>query len=323
VDGTVQRTADTLVVAIQLIDTRDNTVAWAEQFSASARGVENIQGIVAARIATTLHAGLRETEKHAILRRQPRDLDVYELTLRGLALKHQFNADATLEGRRGLEEALARDPSYAPALLNLAWLNVTDILNQFTGEWGMSRLDEVIAQFNRAIELDPNLPNAYQGLSRAMTVKGDLEEAHQLIRRALELGPSDADNLLFLGTVLVQRGEIAAALRAEEQALDLNPLRPSYYSRHYAEALWAAGQNGKALEQSEECLRKASKFTHCTIFRALALVGLGRVEEAQTLYRVTAAQGTNFETSVRAIVPKPADLATRYQRDIGLAGQGP
>ena len=320
VDGTAQRIGEALTVAVQLIDTRDNTVAWADEFTATAENVDQIQPAVANKIAITLHSGMRETEKQAILGHPPRDLDVRELTLLGLALKHQFNADATREGRHALEEAIARDPHYAPAWAYLGWLNVTDILNQFSGEWGMSRLDEVITEFNRAIELDPDLPVAYQGLSRAVTFKGDLDEALRLIRRAIELGPGDADNLLFLATVLHQKGDAEGAVRAAEQAIDLNPLRPAYYSRHYAEILWGAGRYAESLEQSEDCLRKAPKFTHCEIFRVLALMGLGRASEAKSLYLADVARIANFEISVQAVVPKPPALAERYTQDLRAAG---
>ena len=320
VDGTAQRIGDTLTVSVQLIDARDNTVAWADQFTSTAEGVGGIQPTIANKIAITLHSGMRETEKHAILSHPPRDLDVQELTLLGLALKHQFNAEATREGRRALEEAIARDPRYAPAWAYLAWLNITDILNQFTGEWDMSRLDEVITQFNRAIELDPSLPVAYQGLSRTVIFKGDVDEALRLIRRALELGPGDADNLLFLGTVLHQKGDAEDAVRAAEEAIDLNPLRPAYYARHYAEILWGAGRYAAALEQTEDCLQKAPKFTHCEIFRVLALMGLGREEEAKSRYRANVERSASFEIAVQAVVPKPPLLAARYDHDLRAAG---
>lgn len=190
---------------------------------------------------------------------------------------------------------------------------------QFTGEWQLSQLDDVIAQFNRAIQLDPNMPNAHQGLSRAMTIKGDVDEALRLIRRALEPGRSDADNLLFLGTVLYQKGDVSEATRAEEQALELNPLRPSYYSRHYAEILWAAGQYDRALEQSEECLQKAPGFTRCEIFRVLVLMRQGRESEASSRDQSAVARFANFDKSVQAVIPKPPELAAHYQRDIRAA----
>jgi TolB-like protein/DNA-binding winged helix-turn-helix (wHTH) protein/cytochrome c-type biogenesis protein CcmH/NrfG len=320
VDGTVNRVDETLTIDIQLIDTRDGTVAWAEHYAANAQLIAEVQPAIVARIAVILHSGLREIEKQAILGRSPRDLDVYELTLRGLALKHEFSEAATRAGRAALDEAIRRDPAYAPALLNYAWLNVIDILNQFTGEWHLSQLDEVIAQFNRAIELDPNLPNAYQGLSRALTMKGDLDQALRMIRRALELGPSDADNIINLGGVLYQKGEVAEALRAVEEALDLNPMRPSYYARYYGEVLWGARRFDKALEQNEECLRKAPRYTVCEIFRILTLVALNRQDEAVNGYRQAVTRFHNFEKVVRAFVPRDAELAARYRHDMQSVG---
>lgn len=320
VDGTVQRVGDRLTVAIQLIDTRDNTIAWADEISATAADIDRLQPTVASRIAMTLHSGMRETEKHAALGHPGRDLDVHALTLRGLALKHQFNAQATREGRQALQEAIARDPTYAPAWAYLGWLNATDMLNQFTGEWSMARIDEVIAEFNRAIELDPNLPVAYQGLSRAVTFTGNLDEALRLIRRAVELGPGDADNLLFLGTVLHQKGDAQGAVQAAEAAIELNPVRPAYYGRHYGEILWGAGRYQASLDQAEDCLWKAPKYTHCEIIRILDLVALGHHAEAAAAWKSAEAWIANFERVVQSIVPKPGALAARYASDLRAAG---
>ena len=320
VDGTVQRLGDTLAIDVQLVDTRDGSVAWGESFKANSELVGQLQPTISSKITAVLHSGLRETEKHAILRRSPKDLDVYELTLRGVALKHQFTTEATRSGRSGLEEAMKRDPNYAPAWLNYAWLNLVDILNQFTGEWSLGQLDDVIAQFNRAIELDPTLPNAYQGLSRAVIFKGDTDQALRLIRRALELGPSDADNLLFFATTVMQSGDLPEAMRAVEAALELNPIRPSYYDRHYAEILWASGSYGRALEHSNECLRKASKFTHCEIFRIASLIRLERRDEAVSLYRQAVMRSSNFDKAILAIMPRPSELGTRYRHDLESIG---
>ena len=107
-----------------------------------------------------------------ILGAGPRDLDVYELTLRGIARKHQFSPEATRAGRADLEEAIRRDPNYAPAWAYLAWLNLIDMLLQFTGEWQFSQLGDVIVQFNRAVELDPGHPAPYQGLSSGADLCG-------------------------------------------------------------------------------------------------------------------------------------------------------
>ena len=128
VEGTAQGAGGTLIVDVQLVDTRHGGIAWGDRFSARASNVRQVQQDIAGKIAGSLHSGIREVEKHAILGAPPRDLDVYELTLRGIARKHQFSPEATRAGRADLEEALRRDPNYAPAHAYLAWLNLIDML---------------------------------------------------------------------------------------------------------------------------------------------------------------------------------------------------
>jgi adenylate cyclase len=109
VEGTAQRVDGTLLVDVQLVDARDGSIAWGDRFTAKAERVPQFQRAIAAKIAGSLRSGLLETEKHAILAAPPRDLDIYELILRGIARKHQFHPDALRAGRADLEEALRRD----------------------------------------------------------------------------------------------------------------------------------------------------------------------------------------------------------------------
>ena len=227
--------------------------------------------------------GIREVEKHAILGASPRDLDVYELTLRGIARKHQFNGDATRAGRADLEEAIRRDPNYAPAHAYLAWLNLIDSLMGLTGEWGPSRLGDAIGQFNRAIELDSSLSTAHQGLSQALIHSGDLGQAVAVVQRGVELGPSDADALLFLAVALFEAGEVTEALELADKAIGLNPLRPAYYCFFHALILWGNERYQQALGEEEECLRKAPAFGGAHTYRVMCLVGLGHLDEARKL----------------------------------------
>ena len=275
VEGTIQRSDGTLLVDVQLVDAMEGTIAWGDRFSAVAANVPQVQQEIAGRIAASLHSGMREAEKHAILGTGPRDLDVFELTLRGIARKHQFSPDATRAARSDLEEAIRRDPNYAPAWTYLAWVNLIDMIIQFTGEWHFSRLGEVIGQFKRAIELNSNLPAPYQGLSEALIFTGDVPQALTVARHAVELGPSDADGLIFLANALFESGEVVEAMETVERAMSLNPLCPPYYHLFNSMILWGNERYQEALDEAEECLRKAPNFAGADTYRAMALVGLG------------------------------------------------
>ena len=118
--------------------------------------------------------------------------------------------EATRAAREDLEEAIRLDPNYAPAWAHLAWINLTDIWMQLTGEWHLSRIDDVISQFRRAIELDPNLAKAYAGPRPGDEDKGRSCASPDSITVVLcELGPSDPDNLLFHAITLFELGDLS------------------------------------------------------------------------------------------------------------------
>jgi tetratricopeptide (TPR) repeat protein len=214
-----------------------------------------------------------------------------------------------------LEEAVCRDPGYAPAWAYLGWLNLIDIWMQLTGERHPSHLKDVITQFNRAIELDPNLPTAYTGLSQAVIMMGDLDRALMLARRSVELGPSDADNLLFLAVTLYERGELEEATKTIDQALDLHPLRPSYYSFFHAMILWANKRYQEALEETEACLHKAPQFKEAEAWRAIVLVGLGRIDEAKAQLQLYLSRPGGV-----IVPPRYPSFAGRCLADLQVAG---
>lgn len=68
----------------------------------------------------------------------------------------------------------------------------------------------------------------------------------------------------------------------------------------------------RALEESKECLRKASKFTHCTIFTVVSLTSLEKLDEATRVYTEAVSRIPNFTKAVKAIAPRPPQLAERY-----------
>ncbi|MGV1014184.1 MAG: winged helix-turn-helix domain-containing tetratricopeptide repeat protein [Methyloceanibacter sp.] len=319
VEGTAGRSKDTLTVDVQLVDARDGSITWGDRFTAKSEDIPEFQHTIACRIAGHLVSGMKEAEKRAILGRAPLNFDVYELTLRGIARKHQFTAEAYRAGRQDLNEALQRDPNYASAWAYLAWLNLIDMLLKLSGDWQFSRLGEVIGQFNRAIQLDPSLPSAYQGLSQALIYTGDTAQAVRMGRRAVELGPSDADGFLFLGVALFEDGAIEEALDNAQRAVDLNPMRPSYYCFFRAMILWGNERYQEALEEAEECLRKAPNFAGADTYRVLALVGLGRLDEAKAALARHMARPAGF----LVVPPRPSELASRALGALQAAGWRP
>ncbi|MDH3913360.1 MAG: hypothetical protein OEU09_18925 [Rhodospirillales bacterium] len=324
-EGSVRRVGDTLRVNAQLIDGHSNQHVWAERFNVSAAEIYEVQDKIVAKIVGSMFSEIRETQKRDILRKPPNNLDVYELTLRGVARKHRFTKQDYIVGHEELTRATELDPGYAPAWLYLGYLETVDIGLGMTGQRDKDDVDAAIAKLHKAIRLDPELPTAYQALSLALQYKGDFDEALHAAAKSVELGPGDAENVAFLALALFRAGQYERAGENIERALALNPQEPIYYLGIDARIKWAVGRYEDAVKASKTCLQRLSSYLICRLTHIVGLVGAGNqaraVEEALRLK--AEAPGPDFSV-VRDLGPSgdPAGLE-RWIEHLKAAGFGP
>ena len=124
-EGSVQRAGDRVRVSAQLIDARSDTHLWAEHYDRNLADVFGIENELAEQIVSQLKSKLSPKEKAAIEEQPTSDLAAHDLYLRAKLLieKAVFNEpkdSMLLEAIRLLEEAVARDPSFALAYYQLA-----------------------------------------------------------------------------------------------------------------------------------------------------------------------------------------------------------
>lgn len=92
--------------------------------------------------------------------------------------------------------------------------------------------ERALQQAGRALAIDPQLPEAYTCLGRALSALGRADEAVAAFESAAALYPdSSPERYLLRGEVLVAQGEWAAALVAFARAADLAPTDPEPHQR--------------------------------------------------------------------------------------------
>ena len=321
-DGSLHRSGEQVFFNAQLIDGRDARHVWAERYIFKTGDVYRMQEELVERVAGALLSNVRETEKAASLRRPPNNLDVYELTLRGIAHKHQLTKAAYLQGRAELERAVALDPSFAPAHIYLGYLNGIDAIVSLTGALSAADLPAAIAEIRRGIALDPNLPIGYQALGHHLRLTGQIEEALAALERAVALGPGDADNLIFLGAVQNSAGQHEKALATIERALALNPVAPVWYLSGYAGALYALDRFEDAHRVTADCLTKLPSYFPCRLRAAASLQALGRTRDAaEHIAELLHQRPISSVAEARALgFPRDPPLSARFLDHLRAAG---
>ncbi len=78
-----------------------------------------------------------------------------------------------------------------------------------------------IARYREAIEMDPTLAIAWNGLSMALAKQGELDSAIEAAERLVELEPDDPLSHTNLSRILMQQGKITEAEDARAEAMGL------------------------------------------------------------------------------------------------------
>jgi TolB-like protein/Tfp pilus assembly protein PilF len=225
-EGAVQKAGDKVRVNVQLIDAHGDTHLWAKSYDRDVQDVFAVESEVAEQIAQALQANLSPSESHILASRGARDAEAYDLFLKGEYEIHQaesgFAPDAYDRADAFYRQALARDPNFAEAA---AALSHSRLLRHWEiSPLALAELDEVKSLIDRALALAPNLPEAHVELGVFFYVAHrQYEMALAEFNRALELQPNNALARAWSALVYRRRGEWERSLTDFQQAQELAP----------------------------------------------------------------------------------------------------
>jgi adenylate cyclase len=222
VEGSVRKSGAKVRVTVQVVNAVNEEHLWAETYDRNLDDIFAIQSDIAARVAESFTSNLAPLLREAG-QEETNDVTAYTYYLRGRYLFHGESEASVNQALEFFNKAIEEDPNFARAYVGRAECLLA--LEMFgTVPW-VETSERAEADVRRALELDPDLPEAHAMLSQVKYTLDEFAEAEQEARRALELNPSLADAYLALGRLKWVTGHLAECTGLLETAYKLDPLK--------------------------------------------------------------------------------------------------
>jgi len=256
-EGSVRKAGGRVRINAQLIDGEAGDHVWADRYDRDLTDIFAIQDEISKAIVSALRLKLLPKEKKAIEHRGTSSVEAYNLYL--MARQHWISGNDGDIRRdevvvRISKQATAIDPEYAKAwgLIALAQAEI---------RFRHSRPEDALASAERALELEPNLPEALCVKARYLADEDDrYEDADRQIHIALRIDPDSWEVNKEAARLLNRRGKMREAIPYFEKAASL--MDTDYHSTGMLQTCYAAIGD-------EEGVRRSARETMARIQKVL------------------------------------------------------
>lgn len=231
VEGSVRKVGERVRISAQLNDVATGSHIWAERYDRDLADVFAVQDEITEAIVAAIEPQLYAAENFHARRKPPDSMDAWDLVMRALSHYWRVTRQDNVVAQALLEKATALDPNYGQAFgvlatshtfsAHMGWEDMavaTPIAERAAAiaisadsedPWAhlalgsvylfACRFDDSLAEFEAALQLNPNfsLAQGYHGL--ALAYCGRWEEAARAAQRALRLSPRDPLSAIYCG----------------------------------------------------------------------------------------------------------------------------
>jgi TolB-like protein/Tfp pilus assembly protein PilF len=316
VESSIRTEGGRIRITSKLIRVRDQVQIWSASYDSEPISMLEFQR----ELSTTIshEVGLRFSPERltALARRQTRQVEAYDLYLRG---RYFWNQLSPLTTRRAIEyyaRATELDPEYALAWSGLAdaytaspingdapplqaWPRAADAaaravragpdlaetqssvgLVKFWLDWDWAAAETAL---RNAIALDPSYALAHRNLGIVLSHAGRHEEARSAVRRGRELDPLHAPHVALSSQIEFNARDYSAAIQFARRATILDPEFFIGYIQ-LAQAYVQMGNSDLALDALNTAGRFSSN-SKLIALRGSLFAKLGQTEEAQAVLK--------------------------------------
>jgi TolB-like protein/class 3 adenylate cyclase len=312
-EGSVRKGVGRVRITAQLIEAVTGAHLWADRFDGSLEDVFDLQDKVASSVAGVIEPALRVAETARSAGRSTPDLTAYDLYLRGHAM---FFSSARLipEVLRLMEQAIAREPQYGPALARAAACCFRLHLDGRSEDPAADALKG--AHFaRRALEVAGDDPGILTSAALTLAYFGeDIGAMLALVERALALNPNFAGAWHTSGLLRNWAGQPDIAIEHIEAAMRLSPrVRVGRSNIQLGLAHFLARRFNDALPGLLLAIQEDP--SHPMPYRILAAcyAHMGQLDDAREIVR-------RLQATTPRVIPDASFLRNTEHRELFLSG---
>jgi TolB-like protein/DNA-binding winged helix-turn-helix (wHTH) protein/cytochrome c-type biogenesis protein CcmH/NrfG len=250
-ENSLRESGDHIRLTAQLIQVKDQTHLWSQDYDYPAKDVLNVEDNVAKAVAHEIRVRLTSKQEAELAQSHPVNPEAFDAYLKGYYFFERNTDKDTETAAKYYERATLLDPSYA-----LAWVGLSRARNRQVN-MGLIPADEghrlAREAVQQALALNPNLAEAHAQMGRIKEqVDFDWTGADASFRRAVALEPGNPEYVGHAAGSAAFLGRFDEGLRLARQAVDLDPLNAESWA-FLAETEFFMGQ----LDQAAADFKKA------------------------------------------------------------------
>jgi TolB-like protein/Tfp pilus assembly protein PilF len=294
VTGRVGLRGAMLDVQVEMVDAATGRQLWGERYERPPADILAVQEAIAIRIADQLLPRLSGDEQRQLTKRYTENPEAYRLYLQGLFYSSKPTRQGIQSAIEYYTQAIAKDPRFALAYVNLATCYELRSAEEGPGTW----LQEAKNAVTRAIGIDPTLAEAHAELGFIKWIHDlDASGAESELRLALELDPRSATAHFNYSRVLAENGRFEQAMVEAERAIALDPLSIQIRKR-LPYVLLLARRYDEALVEYQKVIELAPDFVQAQRELGLVLEQKGLFERALRQFELVSAMPENYAATM-------------------------
>jgi TolB-like protein/DNA-binding winged helix-turn-helix (wHTH) protein len=227
--GSVEVSDQRLTVIVELVDTSDGGIVWADRISGSVDDVHAMREQIRSQVLTALEIRIPLHEASLARGAAIENLDAWSAYHLGLQHLYRFNRVDNTAAADLFQRAITLDPAFARAHAGLSFVHFQSVFMHYTDD-----LAEAIGLARgfaeRGLELDALDPFVHFTMGRSYWLEGDLDASLGWLERATEISPHYAQGIYARAWAEALSGRAVEGRQHVDLAMRLSPLDPLHYA---------------------------------------------------------------------------------------------